>query len=54
MITFKRIVSTARVFNQLQSIGVNNMQIPSFIGLNNINKFSFAFMSLFENNKPKG
>lgn len=54
MITFKRVVSTARVFAQMQSMGIKNLQTPLFMGLTNLNKFNFAFMSLFENNKPKG
>ena len=54
MITFKRVVSTARVFAQMQSMGINNLQTSLFMGLTNLNKFNFAFMSLFENNKPKG
>lgn len=54
MITFKRIISTARVFSQLKAIGGNNLGTSAFVGLNNINKFNFAFMSLFENNKTPG
>lgn len=49
MITFKRIISTARVFTKI--MGVNPVQTPLFVGLNNLNKFNFAFMALFEQNK---
>ena len=49
MITFKRVLATARLFSQAHSIPFSHL--APFSSLNQINKFSFAFISLFENNK---
>jgi len=52
MITFKRVLGTARLFSQIQSNVMPTMS-PVF-GLTHINTFNFAFMSLFEKNKSPG
>lgn len=52
MITFKRVLATARLFSRMQSSVVPS--VGSFMGLTYNNKFNFAFMSLFENNKTPG
>lgn len=49
MITFKRALATAKLFSQTQSILFSHL--APFSGLTQINRFSFAFMSLFEKNK---
>jgi hypothetical protein len=49
MITFKRVLATARLLIQTQSIPLNHLN--QFSSFNQINKYSFAFMSLFEKNK---
>ena len=52
MITFKRILATARLFSQIQSVPAL-LLTPNF-PLTQSNKFNFAFMTLFENNKTPG
>jgi hypothetical protein len=49
MITFKRVLASARLFSQMQSGPVASY--PPLMGLTQSCKFGFAFMSLFENNK---
>ncbi len=52
MITFKRILSTARLFSSLE-VAFKNVRNPNTIisKLTHTNAYNFAFMSLFENNK---
>ncbi len=51
MITFKRIVASARVFSQLHKASLNSFTSVPHVGLTQLNMYNFAFMSLFELNK---
>lgn len=54
MITFKRMLGVVKVLSKVDSATCNVMKPSSFMGLMQRNSFSFAFMSLFENNKTPG
>ena len=52
MITFKRILSTAKLLSKFEFTALNHIKLPN--QLTHINMYNFAFMSLFENNKSPG
>jgi hypothetical protein len=52
MITFKRILSTAKLVSKFELTALNHIKINT--QLTHFNMYNFAFMSLFENNKSPG